>query len=131
MLDATTIAISISRDWREVYEAFWRPEAFARWASGLADASLTEVDDEWRALGPGGPVLIQFSGRNAYGVMDHWVRPHEGPEIYVPLRVIANGDGALVCVTLFRQPGMSAAKFAEDTDWVRRDLERLKQLAEA
>ena len=131
MLEATTITVAIARDWREVYEAFWPPQAFPRWASGLADASLTHAGGEWRAQGPEGPVVIRFTGRNDFGVMDHWVRPQHGPAIYVPLRIIANGGGALVSLTLFRQPGMSDARFAEDADWVRRDLQRLKSLAEA
>ncbi len=131
MLEATTIAVSVAREWRDLYEAFWRPEAFVSWASGLADASLTQAGEEWRTRGPGGPVVIVFTGRNALGVMDHWVRPQDGPTIYVPLRIIGNDDGALVSLTLFRQPGMSDAKFAEDADWVRRDLQRLKAIAEA
>jgi hypothetical protein len=62
--------------------------------------------------------------------MDHWVRLDAKRTVYVPLRVIENGDGAEVMLTLFRQPGMTDEKFAEDADWVRRDLERLKALAE-
>ena len=44
--------------------------------------------------------------------------------------MVANGTGAEVMLTLFRQPNMSAEMFATDADWVRRDLETLKSLAE-
>jgi hypothetical protein len=53
-------------------------------------------------------------------------------EIYVPLRVVANGDaGSEVLLTLFRRPGMSDEKFAADAEWVLSDLRKLKALLEA
>jgi hypothetical protein len=60
--------------------------------------------------------------------MDHYVDVGIGPEIYIPLRIIPNGDGAEVLLTLFRQPGMSDAKFEGDAKWVERDLLSLKAL---
>ena len=36
--------------------------------------------------------------------MDQFVDTAAGAEIYVPLRVLQNGDGAEVLLTLFRQP---------------------------
>ena len=130
MLDARTISISIDRDWREVYAAIWRPEDFPKWASGLSNASLEKKGDAWRAAGPEGPVTIRFTGHNAFGVMDHWVDPGGGRIVYVPLRVVENGTGAEVILTLFRQPDMTDAKFAEDEAWVTRDLAALKRLVE-
>lgn len=46
-------------------------------------------------------------------------------------RVIANGDSTEVVFTLFRQPGMDDATWARDEDWVKKDLERLKQRFES
>ena len=60
--------------------------------------------------------------------MDHSVTLADGTVIYVPLRVIRNGDDAEVLLTLFRQPGMTDEKFAADADWVMRDLLALKAL---
>ena len=131
MLDAKTISISIKTNWRELYERFWRPETFPQWASGLSDASLTQDGDRWTASGPDGPVNIRFSGHNAFGVMDHWVDLADGRIVYVPLRIIENGAGAEVMLTLFRQPGMDDEKFAGDEVWVERDLLALKRLAES
>jgi hypothetical protein len=48
----------------------------------------------------------------------------------MPMRVFPNGEGTEVLITMFRQPGVSDEKFAEDTQWVRRDLEALKELLE-
>ncbi len=58
--------------------------------------------------------------------MDHWVETSSGTVVYVPLRVVCNGHGAEVHLTLFRQPGMSTRQFDEDADAVQQDLIRLR-----
>lgn len=130
MLEAKVIACSVRRTARELYEMFWTPESFPKWASGLSDASLERDEIGWRAQGPEGPIRIRFSERNRFGVMDHWVDLADGRIVYVPMRVIANGDGSEVMLTLFRQPGMTDEKLAEDEAWIRGDLAVLKALAE-
>jgi hypothetical protein len=130
MLEAITVGISIDRDWRDLYESIWRPEAFPSWASGLSKASLVRQGEIWTAEGPEGPIQIRFTGQNGFGVMDHWVDLGGGRVVYVPLRIVANGTGAQVLLTLFRQPDMSEVKFAHHQDWVKRDLLALKALAE-
>jgi len=127
MLSAETYSVSIKRDWRALYEAIWRPEQFATWASGLAEAGLRREGGEWRAQGPEGPIRIRFTPHNAYGVMDHFVDTGSGEPIHVPMRVVQNGEGAEVMLTLYRQPGMDDAKFAADAAWIRKDLETLKR----
>jgi len=122
--------VSIGLDARRAYNFLARPENFPKWASGLA-GSLAESGGEWLAQTPQGPMKVRFSERNAFGVLDHWVYPAPGVEIHVPLRVIANGDGCELVLTLFRQPGMTDEKFAADADWVMRDLMAAKALLEA
>ncbi|SAK75972.1 polyketide cyclase [Caballeronia ptereochthonis] len=124
-METMTIGASIDRDWRELYDAIWHPEVFPTWASGLAQSTLEDHGDHWRARGPEGEVTIRFTGYNAFGVMDHRVDLPGGDQVYVPLRVFQNGAGAEVALTLFRQPGMSDEKFAADAEWVRRDLATL------
>lgn len=51
--------------------------------------------------------------------------------IYLPLHVVANGDGCELIFTLFRQPGMEQEKFDADADWVKRDLNAAKLFLEA
>jgi hypothetical protein len=60
--------------------------------------------------------------------MDHRVDLGVGPEVQVPMRVVPNGAGAEVPVTVFRRPGMSDEAFAADAVWVPRDLLALKAL---
>lgn len=130
MLPARTFSISIRHEWRALYERIWQPAFFTNWASGLADSDLRLELNEWLADGPDGPIRIRFTPHNTMGIMDHWVETSTGSTIYVPLRVIENGDGAEVMLTLFRQPAMDDEKFAADARWVNRDLKTLKALIE-
>ena len=60
--------------------------------------------------------------------MDHTVVLRTGAEIHVPMRVVVNGDGAEVMLTLYRQPGVSLEAFEHDANWVRRDLAQLRDM---
>ena len=130
MLQATTISVSINRNWKDVYDAVWRPECFPKWASGLSQSGLVPDGEVWKAQGPEGPITIRFTSHNEFGVMDHYVDLGNGVIVYMPMRVIPNGEGAEVLLTVFRQPGMTDEKFAADAKWVERDLRTLKSLAE-
>ena len=131
MRESRTVSISIGRDWQQVYESVWRPRDFQRWASGLSQSEM-ELENSgcWKAQGPEGPIKIRFSAFNAFGVMDHYVRLGNEMEIYIPMRVVANGDGAEVLFTLFREPDMTDENFGADVAWVERDLQALKRLIE-
>lgn len=127
LYESRAISVDIPRNWKEVYDFASVPENFPRWASGLGK-TLRQENGEWRAQGPEGPVRIRFSERNEFGVLDHVVTTPSGAEIYIPLRVIANGTGSQVMLTLFRLPDMTAEKFEADAEWVKRDLNALKAL---
>jgi hypothetical protein len=128
MLEARSLNVYIPRPWREVYEALWRPQDFPRWASGLSGSSLEKHGDHWRAQGPEGPIRIRFTDHHPFGIMDHFVDVGTGEEIYMPMRIVANGAGAEALLTLFRQPDMAAEKFEADAEWVLRDLRALRDL---
>ncbi len=130
MLPARSFSVSIAHEWRSLYERVWHPAFFPRWAAGLAESDLRENGDHWLADGDDGAFVIRFTPHNEHGVMDHWVEPGDGSVIAVPLRVVANGDGAEVILTLFRQPGMTDEDFAGDIKLIMRDLRALKRLAE-
>jgi hypothetical protein len=124
------LSVWINRPAGEAYEFLSVPENFPKWASGLG-TSLRRTGAEWIVETPEGPATVRFSERNSYGVLDHSVRPPRGASIYVPLRVVAKGEGCELVVTLFRQPEMSDEKFAADAEWVMRDLQVAKRLLEA
>jgi hypothetical protein len=130
MSESRTISVSISCQLSKVYEFVSVPKNFPKWATGRCK-SITKTGDEWIAETPQGSMKVQFTERNDFGVVDHFIYPAPGVEIYVPVRVIANGTGSEVIFTLFRLPDMSDDKFAEDAEWVARDLKALKELLEA
>lgn len=131
MFESRHISIRIHRSAAEVYAFTRDPESFRRWAAGLA-SGLTRDGDRWVAHGPGGDVTVRFSPPNDYGVLDHWVTLADGTELYMPLRVVANGEGAEVGMTLYRSPTLyDDAAFDRDAAAVARDLARLKALVEA
>jgi len=127
-----TRCLSISIDCPQPSAYAWLsvPENFPLWAAGLA-TSLREVDGAWVAESPLGSMKIRFSPPNELGVLDHWVYPETGGEIYVPLRVVANGNGCELTLTLFRQPGMSDERFAADAKLVRKDLQFARKILES
>lgn len=127
--ESKVISVSIQHSQREVYDFTAQPSSFARWASGLGKP-LGNDGTLWRFVGENGPVKVRFTERNEYGVLDHDVVLPDGTEIYVPMRVISNGSGAEVQLTLLRVPGMTDEKFAADAQWVARDLNRLKAVLE-
>ena len=124
------VGVGIGRDWREVYAFAASPQNMARWATGLG-ASPRLVGGEWEFDGPDGRVRVRFTPRNELGVLDHFVTVPSGEEVYVPMRVIANGSGCEVVLTVFRRPGASDEQFEADEAWVGRDLATLKGLMEA
>jgi hypothetical protein len=121
---ALNLSVTIERPWDEVYEFAHVPAGFRLWASGLADF-LEQTGDSVDV-----PDRVRFTPRNEFGIMDHWVITEPGSEVYVPLRVIANGTGCEVILTLFRTSGMSEEIMERDAGWVRRDLAKLKGLLE-
>jgi hypothetical protein len=127
--EARHVSVSIARNAQQAYATLWAPESFLKWASGLA-ASMKKVGGEWIVQGPDGPAKVRFSERNAYGMLDHWVVLQSGEEIHIPVRILPNGDGCELMLTIFRRPGRSDADFAADADWVMRDLMAAKKLLE-
>lgn len=126
---ARTLSVSIERDWREVYDFTSIPENFARWAAGLG-RRLEKSGEDWIAEDPNGrPLRIRFSPPNGYGVVDHDVSGEMG-EVHMAMRVVPNGSGAEVMMTVLRQPDMTDAAFAADAAAIERDLETLKALLE-
>ena len=108
-----TVRMTIERPAAAVYAFVSDPKNLPAWASGIAKTAR-----------------VRFVEPNRYGVLDHYVSVDGADEVYVPMRVFPNGEGAEVLLTIFRPPGMSEEKFGEDAQWVRRDLEALKELLE-
>lgn len=131
--ESRTFSVTIGRCPHQVYDFLVNPLNLPQWATGLG-GNIRENDAAqggWLADTPGGTIVIHFSPANDFGVLDHVVTLTSGASIFVPMRVIINGSGSEVLLTLFRQPDMSDERFQDDADWVIRDLTALKTLLEA
>ncbi|MEO7385822.1 MAG: SRPBCC family protein [Gammaproteobacteria bacterium] len=126
-----TRCLSITIDCPQAKAYTWLsvPENFPHWAAGLA-TSLRQEGGQWIAKSPLGAMKIKFSPSNELGVLDHWVYPEAGGEIYVPLRVVPNGNGSELMLTLFRQPDMTDERFAADAALVLKDLKFARKILE-
>lgn len=130
-LASRTLCVRIECPWASAYAFLAAPENFPRWASGMCGAIQPLDDGLWLARTPQGPLPVRFSPRNAFGVLDHTLLPPEAPPIHIPLRLIGNGDGCELQLTLLRQPEMDDATFERDAQWVQRDLGAIKALLES
>lgn len=129
-LQSRTLSIPIQCPPGRVYEFASNPENLPQWAAGLCK-SVRKTESGWIVETPQGPMGVRFVEKNPFGVLDHYVNVAPDVEVYVPMRVLANGSGSELVFTLFRQPDMSDADFARDAESVERDLGTLKCLMEA
>ncbi|MDB5807612.1 MAG: hypothetical protein JWN73_4934 [Betaproteobacteria bacterium] len=119
------LSIAIERTPRDVYAYASNPENMPAWAAGLGHG-ISRAGEHWEVHTPQGTLAMRFAPQNDYGVLDHTVTLPDGAEVYVPLRVLANGGGSEVIFTLYRQPEMDDAAFARDAGMVEKDLAALK-----
>ncbi|AEV86061.1 polyketide cyclase [Actinoplanes sp. SE50] len=125
------MAEHIDRPARDVYEYASEPANLAHWAPGLGGSVRLE-DGRWLVDVPdGGVAEVVFVPRNDLGVLDHEVHLPDGAIVYVPLRVIADGDHSEIVFTVRRAVGMTDDMYDRDIAAVAADLGRLKQILES
>ena len=123
------LSVGVNRAPDQVYAYAGNPENLPAWAAGLGNG-IKRAGNDWQVDTPQGKVTLRFAPPNIYGVLDHTVVLPDGAEVHVPMRVLANGDGSEVVITLYRQPEMDDAAFARDIGMIERDLATLKALLE-
>ena len=129
LMETKVITVAIERSPRDVYDFIVDPTNLPLWAPGFAQ-SVTKDDEGWVVITSEGPMRIMFVDRNDLGVADHYVTVTPGHELFNPMRVIPNGEGAEVMFTLFRSVDASVDRFSTDAQLVRNDLQSLKSLLE-
>ena len=112
------LSVSIEQPAALVYEVLSLPESFPCWTS------------DWMAEKAENPATWCLTDRNAFGVLDFALRRPCGRSIYVPLRVVADGAGCKLVLTLFRRPEVSDEEFAVAVRRAKRDLLAAKGLVE-
>jgi uncharacterized protein YndB with AHSA1/START domain len=126
---ARTVSVWVDRDPRSVYRYVSDPRHLPAWAPGFAKSVHSEGDD-WLVQTGVETLRIEFVPENDLGVLDHHVTGGHGLDAVNPMRVIANGDGAEVLFTLFREPETTDEEFARDLSLVQSDLRTLKRVLE-
>lgn len=128
MLSSHTVSLAIQRNCIDLYETIWKPDFFPKWVSALGQGPLEQDGNSWKSQGPHGPVKARFTDHNAFCIMDHYIDSGYSKEIFIPMRIVANEEGAQVLVTVFRQPLLSDEKFAQRLESAQHDLQTLHNL---
>ncbi len=129
LLKAKTLSISIDCPPLELVRFVSNPRNLPQWAPQFCK-SVRRSEDNWIIETTGGPASIHFVNRNDLGVLDHVVTTAAGEDVSVPMRVVANGSGSEVLLTVFQLSGMTDNQLDEDAATVMRDLQTLKQVLE-
>ena len=95
------LSVSIELPPEAAYAFASNPENLPRWGSGLGH-DVKRSGEHWEVQTEAGTVGLRFTPHNEYSVLDHTVVLSDGSEVYVPMRVIPNGQGSEVMFVLFR-----------------------------
>ena len=125
------ISITVEKPFAEVYEFLADPTTFPQWSSGLGHSFELVGPHQWTGETDTGHVTVFFSAPNESGILDHRVVRDDGDPVFVPMRVVPNGTGSEIIITLFQVNGMSDAYFERDADTTSNDLSTLKRLLES
>ena len=129
MNKSKTMSTSVKSDPKTVNDFVSNLENLPRWASSTFP-SIKEVNGEWVVETPNGRNKVMITEKNNFGILDHHVKLTSGVEVYVPMRVVKNGDGSEVLLTVFQAPEMTDDGYAKDIQTVEKDLNHLKTLIE-
>lgn len=135
-LHTEPIAITIDAPFAAVVADLADVSTHPTWATSFfaGPARPSGVDGEVLVDVPmlGGEARLRAAGRSDAGVIDLLLAPPGAPfGAPVPIRVVANGDGADVVFVLARQPGMPDAAWDHARMTMRAELGQLKERLEA
>jgi len=131
MLKTRTLTVLINRSVDDVYGFLTNPANLARWTLlGEGRAEPAEGPLVWSYVGADGHVLVRFSPRNPYHVLDYSLQ--SGVHVWQSssVRLIRNGNGCVLVHTSVQQPLVSDAAFESEAEWMQADLLVLKTLLE-
>ena len=128
-MKSRTMNTSINSNPQIVYDFVSNLENLPRWASNTFP-SIKEVNGEWVVDTSQGQNKVMLAERNNFGILDHYVKLTSGVEVYVPMRVVKNGDGSEIMLTVFQTPEMTDERYSEDIKTVEKDLNHLKTIIE-
>jgi hypothetical protein len=131
MFKSKTISIPIYRPYDEVYDFLAEPTNFPGWASNLGPDFIQIGENEWATTTRNGRVILRFSPRNTFGILDHQVFLEGKTPLTTPMRLIENDEGCEIIYTQLQRPGMTEEAFASEVEWVTTDFEALRSMLES
>jgi hypothetical protein len=73
----------------------------------MAFRSVKQRNNKWIAETPKGPAKVSRTERNEFGILDHYVKTSSGVDVFIPMRVVQNGNGSEMIFTVFQTTDMS------------------------
>jgi hypothetical protein len=92
--------------------------------------SVTPGQDGWfRAITKFGEGQIKVNPVREFGILDHtWKDPQASWQVFA--RVVPNGEGSTVMMTLFQPPVMSDSQFDQAMNEMDVEMQKLKEILE-
>jgi len=128
-MKAKTITVTIDAEPRKVLAWMTQPEILPQWNAALC-RSVRNEGGEWIAESPRGPLGLRWVREDRSGLVDLVVQTPD-QELVWAMRVLSNGSGAEVVLTIVQPPGLSDSTFHDHTRWAEKAIRELKKLAEA
>ena len=130
MNPSVTLSVSIARAPGDVARFVADARNLPRWAGAFCK-SVRPDGEHWRVQTDEGEFGLRFLASVEHGVLDHVVEVAEDVQVFVPMRVVPNGEGSEVLFTLFRLPAMTEPRWQTDLAMVKADLESLRVAMES
>lgn len=109
----------------QVYEFLCAPENISQWSRDL-NGPVEQVENGWIFDSSQGPVKVCFSLRNEFGVLDYSLTFTSGEVYQLPMRVLPNGCGSELVMTIWIADGTSHQDFLRYKQMVKEDLIAIK-----
>lgn len=125
-----TKQVSIERDVATVFDFVADLANWPRFAIvNVTSVSKRPGEDWWDMVTPRGSARLRIRPVASLGILDHdFVDPQASWT--VPARVVPNGAGAELTMTLFQPPGLSNAEFDAQMKLMDVELAKLKEILE-
>ena len=126
-------SVNIDRSAGDVHAFLADVTNWPRWAVvNILAVEPSSTAGWWTIETPYGPAELRLHADPATGIVDHDFRDRESPDeaAVVPARVVANGRGAHVSMTIFQPAELTDADFDREMAAVDRELATLKELLE-
>lgn len=109
----------------QVYDLLCNPENFAAWSNDLK-GPIEQLENGWLFDSHQGPVKVCFSPRNDFGILDYSLTLSSGEVYQHPLRILPNGLGSEVVMTIWVANGTAHQDFLRYRQMVKEDLIAIK-----